>query len=451
MPVPVYRKHQKPVLDDSSDSEDEKPQVQSITGFDESGATTLTPIIPKGPLVIPKIPNKHLVGLARYGIRKPAFLPGQSENRGPGKEAEYREKITQFGLTVPNPQNRLDSSTDMSHSIAQYVTTSISATKDEVKEEVKDEVKEEIIDANADAITALLQGTRKKPKSTLTIPSHAPSSTLDPMPSVYDLPAESTLEDYAKVPVDQFGAAMLRGMGWIEPEEDSTDTKGKKLKPFEVVKRPEFLGIGAKPKPEDLVDDTKGGKKARRREDREYVPLVKVGKISGKIIVDITEGTHREGRPREGRPREGKPREEIPRAGREKSTKNERSDQDREWLEKYGRRNSPKTGDRVSTRDRDSERDKNRDRTIRRRSREDEYRGSRDRFRDRDRGEDRRRYHDRPKCRDRHRSRSRTRSQSRDRSRDKEGSRRDRSHRDRERDRERHPERKLERDKHSRR
>lgn len=31
-------------------------------------------------------------------------------------------------------------------------------------------------------------------------------------------PDEATMEDYERVPVDQFGAALLRGLGWKEGE-----------------------------------------------------------------------------------------------------------------------------------------------------------------------------------------------------------------------------------------
>ena len=31
-------------------------------------------------------------------------------------------------------------------------------------------------------------------------------------------PSEATLEDYKSVPIEQFGLAMLRGMGWAEGE-----------------------------------------------------------------------------------------------------------------------------------------------------------------------------------------------------------------------------------------
>ena len=33
---------------------------------------------------------------------------------------------------------------------------------------------------------------------------------------VEKLPDEATMEDYERVPVEQFGAALLRGLGWKE-------------------------------------------------------------------------------------------------------------------------------------------------------------------------------------------------------------------------------------------
>lgn len=59
---------------------------------------------------------------------------------------------------------------------------------------------------------------------------------------VEDVDAETAQEDYDAVPVDQFGAALLRGMGWSgEPE-----TKGAKNKVVAHRKQGAVLGIGAK-------------------------------------------------------------------------------------------------------------------------------------------------------------------------------------------------------------
>ena len=53
-------------------------------------------------------------------------------------------------------------------------------------------------------------------------------------------PNEPTKESYAKVPVEEFGAAMLKGMGWKGPEDTSNS-----LGPIKYIPRPERLGLGA--------------------------------------------------------------------------------------------------------------------------------------------------------------------------------------------------------------
>ncbi|KAH7159974.1 DExH-box splicing factor binding site-domain-containing protein [Dactylonectria estremocensis] len=74
----------------------------------------------------------------------------------------------------------------------------------------------------------------------------------------------STLEDYEAMPVEEFGAALLRGMGW-----DGKD-RGTKVK--EVKRRPNRLGLGAKElkEDEDLGGWNQGGKKNRRPRLNDY-------------------------------------------------------------------------------------------------------------------------------------------------------------------------------------
>ncbi|KAM4068163.1 g-patch domain-containing protein [Hirsutella rhossiliensis] len=74
--------------------------------------------------------------------------------------------------------------------------------------------------------------------------------------------AESTLDDYEAMPVEEFGAALLRGMGW------NGEPRGPK--PKEARRRANRLGLGAKElkESEDLGGwDQKGGKKKRPRLD----------------------------------------------------------------------------------------------------------------------------------------------------------------------------------------
>lgn len=57
-------------------------------------------------------------------------------------------------------------------------------------------------------------------------------------------PSEPTEENYSKIPVSEFGAAMLRGMGWKGPAEGDEKLKSKNG-PIKYVPRPERLGLGA--------------------------------------------------------------------------------------------------------------------------------------------------------------------------------------------------------------
>lgn len=61
-----------------------------------------------------------------------------------------------------------------------------------------------------------------------------------------DIDAKS--ESYVAVPIEEFGAALLRGMGWEGPTADSEE-KGKKG--YELVVRESRLGLGATAKPPD--------------------------------------------------------------------------------------------------------------------------------------------------------------------------------------------------------
>ncbi|KAG6837794.1 hypothetical protein H0H93_016162 [Arthromyces matolae] len=90
---------------------------------------------------------------------------------------------------------------------------------------------------------------------------------------VQELPDSATLDDYARVPVSQFGAALLRGMGWKEGTA-ATRKPGKGLvEPYLPEARPALLGIGAKE--QEVLDDGSKKKGRSARPDKKYVPLLK--------------------------------------------------------------------------------------------------------------------------------------------------------------------------------
>lgn len=90
-----------------------------------------------------------------------------------------------------------------------------------------------------------------------------------------DGPAENTEEDYDKVPVEQFGAALLRGMGWkgdkpkpsTEPKEVSHRQKGA------------LLGIGSKPIEKEIEEELMG-----KRGTKLSVPLLRRDRITGEQL-----------------------------------------------------------------------------------------------------------------------------------------------------------------------
>ncbi|TLD32688.1 hypothetical protein PspLS_00534 [Pyricularia sp. CBS 133598] len=80
-----------------------------------------------------------------------------------------------------------------------------------------------------------------------------------------DAPDVSTLEDYEEMPVEEFGAALLRGMGW--------DGKPRGPKTKDVKRRPNQMGLGAKDLKgqEDLgAWDQKGSLRSRPKRLNDY-------------------------------------------------------------------------------------------------------------------------------------------------------------------------------------
>ncbi|XP_063952875.1 G-patch domain and KOW motifs-containing protein-like [Lytechinus pictus] len=81
-------------------------------------------------------------------------------------------------------------------------------------------------------------------------------------------PDAASEANYEEIPIEQFGMAMLRGMGWKEDEGIGSKIK-KVVEPIEVTVRPKGQGLGADRRPGDALNE----KKKRRRKPGE--PAVK--------------------------------------------------------------------------------------------------------------------------------------------------------------------------------
>lgn len=62
------------------------------------------------------------------------------------------------------------------------------------------------------------------------------------------LPPESSLQDYERMPVEAFGEALMRGLGWKKGRGIGKNSKGE-VDAKELMRRPDRLGLGAAPDP----------------------------------------------------------------------------------------------------------------------------------------------------------------------------------------------------------
>lgn len=135
-----------------------------------------------------------------------------------------------WGLTI-----RKTKTEDENGEVTETVTEEV-----EIPEDAPEESKPQT--ADEEAISALLGERKEKKGPDLVIPATASNAGRMTEGDAFKLavqeaPDASTLEDYERVPVEEFGAALLRGMGW----------KGEKKEGAKEVKRRQnLLGLGAK-------------------------------------------------------------------------------------------------------------------------------------------------------------------------------------------------------------
>ncbi|KAI6711906.1 hypothetical protein JHW43_005571 [Diplocarpon mali] len=233
-----------------SDSEDDRHKTagkhESVTGFGAHGAE-LEDKEPKGrggELVIKRIPNRDWRGEARRrqnGGRD--LLPKEERARRDAQEAggakvddvdvvNGDEGAIQWGLSV---RKRVAAGEDRDGGTEAHPQDQDSAAE---TREGDTGAPAGSRTADEEALAALLGVDTKTKGPDLVITSVMPLSEHEAYKAaVLAAPDVSTLEDYERVPVEEFGAALLRGMGW----------KGEKVaKPKDVKRRQNLLGLGAK-------------------------------------------------------------------------------------------------------------------------------------------------------------------------------------------------------------
>lgn len=299
-------------------------------------------IKPKGPLVIAPTANRDWRELARRRRGQQYVPPGAAATTGADGSAGglgTRDTINSgpvlIGLQVKQRTVKLESDTV-------EIKEEEESTAMAVDDETEDQKALRAVLASADGRTE-----EDGPVIDVIRPSEADALKQD----VEELPEEATLADYERVPVAQFGAALLRGMGWKEGMAASRKPGRGMVEPYMPEARPALLGIGAKE--QEVYDD--GSKKAayKKRPDKRYVPVLK--------------------KEREGSQAKGDSRED----------RDSRGDRERRRDRSYSPRRSIRDDRRDSRYD-----DKYREREDTYRDRDDKYRDRDDKYRGRDYGRD---------------------------------------------------------------
>ncbi|KAG9516675.1 hypothetical protein KCV07_g6687, partial [Aureobasidium melanogenum] len=280
------KRHHAALLDDASDDEDANhSKRQTITHFDSTAGGAVDARAPrkeeKKPLVITALANRDWREASKrqraqkYGITTEQL----DERKELAQNAEGADKVVKeteavkYGLNVFAPS----------------ATASAEDTQQEEKTEQSQEEKpEQQKTADQLAIDAL---TGAAPTSTLTIPTTAVTEEDAFNDSFHSAPPAPSLSDYAAVPVEEYGAAMLRGMGWKGPSTTSSQpkptTKKGHLPP---AKRPALLGIGADPnaaaQAEELGAWGKSSSSRGRKEPTMFIPVSMKNKKTGETLTE---------------------------------------------------------------------------------------------------------------------------------------------------------------------
>jgi hypothetical protein len=343
---------------DDGDDDEVEERVSKVSHFDSKAGGAVDESnrkVEKAPLVITTQANRDWKEAANKRRRQKHGLPAEAERTG----ADGAAGESGNGMTEPakpfNPGLQI-SNRDANEALAEVEQTQEIAPEPTAEASVAKKT------ADEEAMDALLGRTKK---SELVVPALTEEDVFDN--DVKEAPDMATLEDYNRVPVEQFGAAMLRGMGWKDGDGIGLN-KGKEQEKSKIPeRRPALLGIGAKEEAAVAQEMGAWGKAARGKGGKEpviYNPILLKDKKTGEMFTEEEAQKRRE--------------------------KDEREQYEMEFEKKERERERGKDRDRDSRRRRDHEDD---DRERRREKDRRHDRGD-DRHRDRDHDRERRRHDD---------------------------------------------------------
>ena len=281
-----------------SDHEEESREPQLVTAFDHSGAVVSNGASHiKVPLVIQVEKNRDWREESRRKRQK-NLLPTEVQAAQVSGQNGYQQ-ITHVERDEVSKASGI-------HFVQRDEDGDTTMSELEAAQRAPDHENQSPQTADEEAMEALLGGEKKK--STLQIPAISTNDSDDSTPfhphysdynnederfraDVASRPEVATLDDYAAVPVSDFGSALLRGMGWKDGEAVGKRRAGVPAPKEQKIKerRPALLGIGAKETPNDVGDEFGAWGKAakgRRKTDLTYQPVLLKNSKTGEMLTE---------------------------------------------------------------------------------------------------------------------------------------------------------------------
>lgn len=277
----VKRSHA--ALQDHEDDDHEHGRAQTVSHFDKSAGGAIDEnqaVQDRGPLVIKPQTNRDWKEASQRNKRQRSSRLPDKERLQNGQTEDFRrheESKPTFGLNV---QKRAEDDTAQTNGN----TASEAAEQNQepppgpngdasIQHKTEDEL----------AMDALLGKTTNKGLVLLAMTEEEAFER-----DYKDAPDMATLDDYARVPVEEFGAALLRGMGWKDGEGIGAN-RGQKVEKTKIPqRRPALLGIGAKEEAAVAQEMGTWGKAAKDRRGPEviYNPVLLRDKKTGELFTE---------------------------------------------------------------------------------------------------------------------------------------------------------------------
>ncbi|KAG1146608.1 hypothetical protein G6F37_004566 [Rhizopus arrhizus] len=266
------------------DDDDERVEDEFVVGIEDNQIKEAKPKEKNAPMSIAPLSNADWRSAAKR--KRELFIPARAQQ--PSTTEETKPEVLQqssdsFGLQIQ--QKKIKNIIED----GQAITTETVVTEQQIVTNDPQEIQKTLEER---AIEAIL----KESKGELDEEDEGPvkvipaNETIAFRDDVQSRPEEATMEDYENIPVDEFGAALLRGLGWSEGEGIGRNRKSTPAPPPTPVKQREaLLGLGAKP--EDIEKDARSKYKSRK-EAYEYKDTSLFKKISKRKYEDEYDDRH---------------------------------------------------------------------------------------------------------------------------------------------------------------